>query len=62
MISGTNGLMGAADGAFVLSKDKRISNNATLDVAGRDQPGMESVWLKGQLKQVMKLPKSETEM
>ena len=37
MISGTNGLMGAADGAFVLSKDKRTSNNATLDVAGRDQ-------------------------
>lgn len=40
MISGTNGLMGAADGAFVLSKDKRISNNATLDVAGRDQQDM----------------------
>ena len=32
MISGTNGLMGAADGAFVLSKEKRTSNNATLDV------------------------------
>ena len=29
MISGTNGLMGAADGAFVLSKEKRTSNNAT---------------------------------
>lgn len=28
MISGTNGLMGAADGAFVLSKEKRTSNNA----------------------------------
>ena len=40
MISGTNGLMGAADGAFVLSKDKRTSNNATLDVAGRDQQDM----------------------
>ncbi len=32
--------MGAADGAFVLSKDKRTSNNATLDVAGRDQQDM----------------------
>ena len=40
MISGTNGLMGAADGAFVLSKEKRTSNNATLDVAGRDQQDM----------------------
>ena len=43
MISGTNGLMGAADGAFVLSKDKRTSNNATLDVAGRDQQDIQSV-------------------
>ena len=36
-ISGTNGLLGAADGAFVLSKEKRTSNTATLDVSGRDQ-------------------------
>lgn len=36
-ISGTNGLLGAADGAFLLQKDKRTDNNATLDIAGRDQ-------------------------
>lgn len=36
-ISGTNGLLGAADGAFVLSKEKRTTNAATLDVTGRDQ-------------------------
>lgn len=36
-ISGTNGLLGAADGAFVLQKDKRTENTALLDVAGRDQ-------------------------
>lgn len=35
MISGTNGLLGAADGAFVLSKKRRTDNNATLDVTGR---------------------------
>lgn len=35
-ISGTNGLFGAADGAFVLHKDKRIEKNAILDVSGRD--------------------------
>jgi len=37
MISGTTGLLGAADGAFLLQKEKRTSNNATLDVSGRDQ-------------------------
>ena len=37
-ISGTNGILGAADGAFVLHKDKRTSGDAILDVVGRDQP------------------------
>ena len=37
MISGTNGLLGAADGAFLLQKEERTSANATLDVSGRDQ-------------------------
>jgi RecA-family ATPase len=37
MISGTNGLLGAADGAFILHKKKRTDNSAVLDVAGRDQ-------------------------
>jgi hypothetical protein len=38
MISGTNGLLGAADGAFLLTKGKRTGNAACLDVSGRDQP------------------------
>ena len=37
MISGTNGLAGAADGAFLLQKEKRTDDTATLDVVGRDQ-------------------------
>ncbi len=37
MISGTKGLYAAADGAFVFTKDKRTSSNATLLVTGRDQ-------------------------
>lgn len=37
MISGTNGLLGAADGAFLLHKSKRTSNEAVLEVSGRDQ-------------------------
>ena len=37
MISGTNGLMGAADGAFLLHKEKRTSCEVVLDISGRDQ-------------------------
>ena len=37
MISGTNGLLGAADGAFVMQKEKRTENKAVLEVAERDQ-------------------------
>ncbi len=37
-ISGTNGLLGAADGAFVMYKSKRTDNEATIEVSGRDQP------------------------
>lgn len=38
MISGTNGLLGVADGGFILRKEKRTSNSATLEVLSRDQP------------------------
>ena len=36
-ISGTNGLLGAADGAFILQKEKRTASKAILDAVGRDQ-------------------------
>lgn len=36
-ISGTNGLLGAADGAFLLQKEKRTGNKAKLSITGRDQ-------------------------
>ena len=36
MISGTNGIMGAADGAFILQKEKRTSNDAVLEISCRD--------------------------
>ena len=38
MISGTTGLLGCADGAFLLQKEKRTDLNATLEIVGRDQP------------------------
>lgn len=37
MISGTNGLLGASDGAFIMQKETRTENKAILEVAGRDQ-------------------------
>lgn len=36
-ISGTNGLLGAADGAFILTKKKRVGVSAQLEIVGRDQ-------------------------
>nr|WP_304579604.1 AAA family ATPase [uncultured Acetatifactor sp.] len=40
MISGTSGLLGAADGAFVLQRKKRTGLEATMDATGRDQQDM----------------------
>ena len=36
MISGSTGIMGSADGAFLLHKEERNDLNAMLDFAGRD--------------------------
>ena len=36
-ISGTTGLLGCADGALLMLKEKRTASTATLDVVGRDQ-------------------------
>ncbi len=44
MISGTNGLLGAADGAFVMQKEKRTDNRAELEIVGRDQQD-QKLWL-----------------
>jgi len=41
MISGTNGLLGAADGAFIMQKKKRTEKKATLCIVGRDQQDQE---------------------
>ena len=37
LISGTTGLLGCADGAMVLQKDRGPTLRATLDIVGRDQ-------------------------
>ena len=62
MISGTNGLLGAADGAFVMQKEKRTDNKAVLEVAGRDQQD-QKLWLNFNRERcVWKLTKTETEL
>ena len=62
MISGTNGLLGAADGAFLLTKDRRTSNSATLDVSARDQQDQRLYLKRDAERLVWLLDKVETEL
>lgn len=43
MISGTNGIMGAADTIWVITKDKRSDGDATLHITGRDVSQQDTV-------------------
>ena len=62
MISGTNGLLGAADGGFILRKEKRTSNAATLEISGRDQAD-QKIYLKRNPQTLLwELEKTETEL
>ena len=62
MISGTNGLLGAADGAFLLQKEERTSLNATLDVSGRDQQDQRLHLVKDMGRLTWTLDHMETEL
>ncbi|MCI6825410.1 helicase RepA family protein [uncultured Ruminococcus sp.] len=62
MISGTNGLLGAADGGFILRKEKRTSNAATLEVSGRDQPDQKIYLNRNPETLLWELEKTETEL
>lgn len=62
MISGTNGLLGAADGAFLLQKEKRTSNSATLDISGRDQQDQRLYLTKDTDRLIWQLERAETEL
>ena len=61
MISGTNGLLGAADGAFLVQKEKRTDGSAILDVAGRDQQDQRMYLTKDKERLVWELERLETE-
>lgn len=62
MISGTKGIYAAADGAFVLTKDKRTSANATLLVTGRDQADAKINLVRDPDKLTWELESIETEL
>ena len=61
MISDTNGLLGAADGAFLLQKEKRTDGSAILDVAGRDQQDQRMYLTKDRERLVWEMERLETE-
>lgn len=62
MISGTNGLLGAADGAFLLQKERRTGNTATLDISGRDQQDQRLYLTRDEERLVWRLERTETEL
>lgn len=62
MISGTNGLLGCADGAFMLYKETRTSNKATLEISGRDQQGQKIHLIRDEEKLCWNFEKAETEL
>ena len=62
MISGTTALLGAADGGFILQKEKRTSNNATREVSGRDQPDQKLHLVRNTETLLWELERVETEL
>ncbi len=61
-ISGTNGLLGAADGAFILHKEKRTSNKAILEISGRDQQDQKITLVRNEQKLSWDFESAETEL
>ena len=62
MISGTNGLLGAADGAFLLQKERRTDSAATLDISGRDQQDQRLYLSRDEERLVWQLERTGTEL
>lgn len=62
MISGTTGLLGCADGAFLMQKEKRTDRTATLEIVGRDQPDQRLYLSKDQEHLIWNLEHKELEL
>lgn len=61
-ISGTNGLLGAADGAYLMHKSKRTDREAVLEIVGRDQQDQRLHLSFHQERWIWELTSSETEL
>lgn len=62
MISGTQGLLGAADGALVISKEKRTGNQAILEITSRDQQDLKIELEMDRVTCLWKVKKIENEL
>ena len=62
MISGTTGLLGCADGALLMQKEKRTDDTAILDVVGRDQQDQRLYLTKDKEHLTWTLERMETEL
>ena len=60
-ISGTTGLLGCADGAFLMQKKKRTALEATVDAVGRDQQDQILYLKKDTGTQIWSLERTENE-
>ena len=61
MISGTTGLLGCADGAFLMQKKKRTDLDATVEVVGRDQQDQILYLTKDPVTRIWNLERMENE-
>ena len=55
-------MLGAADGAFLLQKEKRTAKTATLDISGRDQQDQRLFLIRNDERLVWELERVETEL
>ena len=62
MISGTTGLLGCADGALLMMKEKRTDSNATLNLVSRDQADQKLYLTKNQNSLIRELDRAETDL
>ena len=62
MISGTTGLLGCADGALLMKKEKRTDSTATLELVSRDHPDQKLYLEKNQQTLVWELEHAEKEL
>ena len=62
MISGTTGLLGCADGAFILQKERRTDHTATMDIVGRDQGDQTLYLVRDEEHLTWQLDHAETEL